>query len=51
MNNQKLVKEDSINIIEEKCPHTGNILNRYTKGRRLGKVIVHFISGRICSMS
>lgn len=38
MNNLKLAKDELNNIIEEKCPHTGIILNRYTKGRRLGKV-------------
>jgi hypothetical protein len=38
MNNLKLAKDDLNNLIEEKCPHTGAILSRYTKGRRLGKV-------------
>lgn len=43
MNNLKLARDDLNNIIEEKCPHTGVILNRYTKGRRLGKVFFYFI--------
>ncbi len=38
MNNPKLSRDDLVNIIEEKCPHTGVVLNRYSKGRRLGKV-------------
>lgn len=45
MNTLKTPKEDLANLIEEKCPHTGNILNRYTKGRRLGKVHHHFTQG------
>lgn len=51
MNNLKLAKDDLDNLIEEKCPHTGAILSRYTKGRRLGKVFYSITSGRIRRMS
>lgn len=51
MNNLKLAKDDLNNIIEEKCPHTGIVLNRYTKGRRLGKVKFYIKKGRIRSLS
>jgi len=51
MNNPKLSKDElgskieSSNIIEERCPHTGVIINRYSKGRRLGKVLIYLIKG------
>ncbi len=51
MNNLKLAKDDLNNIIEEKCSHTGIVLNRYTKGRRLGKVKFYIKKGRIRSLS
>lgn len=50
MNNLKLTKDDLNNIIEEKCPHTGNVLTRYSKGRRLGKVLFYLNKGRIRSL-
>jgi hypothetical protein len=51
MNNLKLAKDDLNNIIEEKCPHSGIVLNRYSKGRRLGKVFLFLNQGRIRSLS
>lgn len=42
-------KHDGI-VLEEKNPHTGALVRKYTKGKMIGKVQNCDNSGRICKM-